>query len=308
MTRPGILVLCSTRRGIAFVRRLIELRPDARLCVCSFPGAPWEPPYLEELRDWCLSAGHFFVQAASPLPRDLPEGFSCDLLFAVNWRHLTEGSLGALPSRGAFVFHDSLLPRYRGFSPSVWAVVNGEIESGVTLFEMSPAMDSGPIVDQQAFPIGPQDNIGVICSRATDAYLALLSRHFNALLAGKAPRREQDESLATYACRRLPADNRVDWRLPAGRIHNLIRGTTRPYPGAFCRFHEHTLRIWSADLPDQTRTWAGTIPGRVVERLHGRGVRVLAGSGSLVLREVQIDNESPAPAHNIIRSLSDTLE
>ena len=74
MTRPGILVLCSTRRGIAFVRRLIELRPDARLCVCSFPGAPWEPPYLEELRDWCLSAGHFFVQAAiiGPNPCRLP--------------------------------------------------------------------------------------------------------------------------------------------------------------------------------------------------------------------------------------------
>ena len=53
---------------------------------------------------------------------------------------------------GAFVFHDSLLPEYRGFAPTVWAIVNGRDHTGATLCHMADEVDSGDIVDQERIP------------------------------------------------------------------------------------------------------------------------------------------------------------
>ena len=59
----------------------------------------------------------------------------------------------------------------------------------------------------------------------------------------------QDSSRATFTCKRLPADNEIHWSEPAEKIYNLIRATTRPYPGAFTHFEGKLLRIWSTQRP-----------------------------------------------------------
>jgi methionyl-tRNA formyltransferase len=210
------------------------------------------------------------------------------------------------PARGSYVIHDSLLPAYRGFSPTVWALVNGEQETGATLFAMEEGVDSGDVLGQEAVGIGPDDTIADVMARLTPAYERLVRDCIPAVLAGTAARRPQDESRATYTCRRVPADNVIRWDASTERIHNLIRAVTRPYPGALTRLEGRELRIWRA-APLRDRRYVGLVPGRVAEIRPGDGVVVLTGDGGLLVREIQFEGEAPQPAAEAVRSLSLTL-
>lgn len=76
------------------------------------------------------------------------------------------------------------LPEYRGFSPTVWAIINGEDHTGVTLFKIAEEVDAGDIVDQERVPIGPDDTIAVVIERVTQTYLDLLERNLDGLING----------------------------------------------------------------------------------------------------------------------------
>lgn len=307
--RPRIALLCATQRGVRVLRRLIELAPHAELLVCSFPEEGDEPRFLAAVRELAEAHGARFVETRNvgsarlePLWRDTPP----DLLLAVSWRYLVPRGVYERATRGAFVFHDSLLPRYRGFAPTVWAIVNGEDHTGVTLFEMVDAVDAGRIVDQRRVPIGDDDAIPDVLERVTEVYVELLAANLDALLAGTAPRVPQDESCATYTCRRAADDNRIDWRASTRAIHDLVRAVTRPYPGAFTSLDGRRLRVWSAaPLPDAPR-YVGRVPGRVVAA-DGDAVHVLTGDGLLVVREVQLDGGEPMPAAALLKPHATTL-
>jgi methionyl-tRNA formyltransferase len=315
--RRRIVVLCATRRGRLFLARLLELaRPSgSQIVVFSFREEAWEPPFLEDIRSLAKSGGAEFHEAKSvgaPQYEHLWGASPPDLLFAVSWRYLIPPEVYRRAGLGAFVFHDSLLPKYRGFAPTVWAIINGEGHSGATLFHMSDAFDAGDVVAQERVQIGPDDTIAQVMDRVTEAYLALLDHNFEALLSGAAPRVAQDHAAATYTCRRLPEDSRIDWSQPAGRVYNLIRATTRPYPGAFSTLDGRKLTVWSARRSlgqlDAARRYVGGVPGRVADIRKGEGVLVLAGDGQgLWLTEVQPDGAEPALADAVLNSLSMTL-
>ena len=304
---PRIVLLCATRRGVAFVRRIFTLCPEAGFVVCSFPEEPWEPPFLAELEGVVKAAGQRMIVTRQVATADLFQAGECDLLLAVNWRYLVPREVYARFRRGAFVFHDSLLPRYRGFSPTSWAMINGEPETGVTLFEMVESVDSGRIVDQAAVPIGPEEFIGSVVDRVTAAYLLLLERNLARLLAGTAELRAQNDAEATYTCKRVPDDNRISWPAPAARVFDLIRACSSPYPGAYCFWEGKRLTIWTCDLPDRTRPHVGVVPGRIIERVPGQGVRVLANDFPLLLRKVQLEGGPVVTADELLKSLAQTL-
>lgn len=310
MSEPRIAVLCATRRGIRFVERLTELVPDVAITVFSFREEPHEPPFFDELKSLTETRnGQFFearqVGAAKwePFWKEIPP----DLLFMVSWRYLVPPAVYRQARLGAFVFHDSLLPAYRGFSPTVWAILNGEDHTGVTLFDVAEGVDTGPVVAQRRVAIGPTDTIGDVLPRVTEAYLDVLTEQLPALLAGTAPRTAQDEEQATYTCRRLPEDNRIDWTRPAAEILNLIRAVGMPYPGAFTTFEGHKLIIWRAHRIEPYARYVGSVPGRVVETLASAGSVVLTGNGALVLTDVQVDDGPVQNASAILNRLSYTL-
>lgn len=308
---PRIAVLCATRRGHLLLERLMHLLPESRLTAFCFREEPVEPPFFDGIKETVEARGHRFIEArnvGSGGHARLWEQDEFDLLLAVSWRYLVPRNVFSRPERGAFVFHDSLLPRYRGFSPTVWAIANGEDHTGVTLFEMDTGMDTGPVVAQQCVRIGPAEVIGAVMERVTQAALALLEHNLDALLAGTAPRVAQDENLATYCCKRLPVDGRINWSRPAHDVYNLIRAVTAPYPGAFTRIDGQLLRVWSADLPDTQRHYVGAVPGRVVEVRPGVGAAVLAGNGYVFLNAVQLEGGEVTCAANVLNRLGLTLE
>ena len=144
--RPRIAVFCATQRGHRLVQRLLETVPGADLLVVSFPEDPWEPPYLDDIRQTARNGGGQFVRSRNPATgqaRAILDAQPPDLMLAVNWRYMLPPEVYRRPRRGAYIFHDSLLPEYRGFSPTVWAIINGEDHTGVTLFAIADEVDAG---------------------------------------------------------------------------------------------------------------------------------------------------------------------
>jgi len=300
-----IALLCSTRRGYQSLKHLYHLAPESEFLVFSFKETPWEPPFFDDIRQFTESInGSFFKarQIEADKWSHLWDSTLIDLMLAVNWRYIIPPDVYSQARLGTFAFHDSLLPKYRGFSPTVWAIINGEDHTGVTLFEISENFDEGDIVDQEIVPIGSDDTIAVVFEKVTSAYIRLLEKNLQMLLSGTAPRHPQKHEDATYCCKRFPEDNKIDWAQPTKRIYNLIRAVTSPYPGAFTYHKGRKLLVWSAALGTQDERYVGRVPGRVIKASPNDGVEVLTGDGSLVLKSVQLEGveESLAP-HEIIR-------
>lgn len=309
---PGQIVLfAATERGCLFLKRLKRLVPDYNITVFSFREEPWEPPFFEEIHELTTEVGGSFFEARNVGDgqfRDFWQNQEVELIFCVSWRYMVPSLVYQKATKGTYVFHDSMLPRYRGFSPTVWAMINGERQAGVTLFEMTDEVDAGDIVDQKEVIIGADETIQTIIGRVTETYLLLLERNLSPLLENTAKKTPQDHAQATYTCKRLPEDNRIDWSSPARSIYNLIRAVTSPYPGAYTTLNGKKMRIWSARLLDNGPRYDGIVPGRVVKFHQGEGAMVLAKGGMLLLQDVQFEGEERVCASRVLNRLSYTLE
>ncbi|MBO56059.1 MAG: hypothetical protein CL886_10405 [Dehalococcoidia bacterium] len=181
----------------------------------------------------------------------------------------------------AFGLHASLLPDYSGGAPLVWAMINGETKTGITLFQLDDGVDSGPIAGQVEEPIYPHDTISSLYKRIEERGLELLSRHLPEMTTGSLELNPQDESNRRVFPQRVPDDGKIDWNLDAGFIERFIRAQTRPYPGAFTILDGERLSIWAARNTIEVEGWeTGMI------RKDGEGFFVSAGEHNLKLEEI----------------------
>jgi methionyl-tRNA formyltransferase len=211
------------------------------------------------------------------------------VFFSFYYRDLLREALLAIPSRGGVNLHGSLLPRYRGRAPVNWQILHGEREGGVTLHHMVKKPDAGDIVDQEAFPIGPDDTPTEVYARLLPAAERVLERSAVAVLEGSAPRILQLESKATTFGRRRPEDGRIEWRHSAEDVRNLVRAVTKPYPGAFTFAGEQRVLVWwTRHEAPQARRARIAAPGTLAR--EAGGVYVTCGDGRrLRLERVEID-------------------
>lgn len=170
-----------------------------------------------------------------------------DLFVVAGWYYLIPDVVRSYARLGAVGVHASLLPRYRGGAPLVWAIINGQSQSGVTLFHLSSGVDDGDVIAQAPFDIAETDDIRSVIHKATDRSVALMREFVPRVLDGTAPRARQDERSATVMPQRSPADGLIDWEaLSSARAYDWIRAQTTPYPGAFTFLDDVRVIIWAA--------------------------------------------------------------
>jgi methionyl-tRNA formyltransferase len=228
-----------------------------------------------------------------------------DLLLVSGWRTIIPIEILSIPKYGAIAFHESLLPKYRGFAPVNWAVINGEKYTGVSLFYLSEGVDNGDVIAQEKIHIGINDTAYEVYQKTIELSAKMLKRYYSGIISGKSKRIKQNEAKAAYVCARTPEDGRIDWRLSNLQIHNLVRGLSYPYPGAFCFFKDEKIIIQKTVIPKQ-RTWIGTTPGRIVGIFQNQGVEVLTGNGSIIIEEIEVKQKS-INAAKYFNSIKDTL-
>ena len=224
-----------------------------------------------------------------------------DVMVACNWRTWIPPEVFTAPRYGTLNVHDSLLPRYAGFAPLNWAIINGETEVGVTAHVMDERLDRGDIVLQWTVPVGPRDT-------ATDMFHATLEMMGPITLEalghiehGTGQRTPQDISRATFFHKRAVEDSLIDWTWPAADIVNLVRAQSDPYPNAYTFADGRRLRVLSASV---TTARCGGTAGRVFARsADGDGVIIVCGPAShrgnnpgLVIERVRDDEGREGPA------------
>lgn len=166
-----------------------------------------------------------------------------DFFFSFYYREMLKRELLGIPQRGALNMHGSLLPKYRGRVPVNWAIIHGETETGATLHYMTEKPDNGDIVARQAVPILPNDTALQVFQKVTVAAEMALNDVLPALLAGTAPKVQQDLSKGGYFGGRKAQDGVIDWSQSAQQIHNLVRAVAPPYPGATTQLLGGPMRI-----------------------------------------------------------------
>jgi methionyl-tRNA formyltransferase len=186
-----------------------------------------------------------------------------DILIVVGWYYMLPRSLRDLAPLGAVGLHASLLPKYRGGAPLVWAVINGETRAGVSLFHFGDGVDEGDLIGQADFDIAVEDDIADVLNKASQASVSLVHEFVPLLGTGKASRIRQDHSHATTVPQRRPEDGRIDWSAgTAKQIYDWVRAQTRPYPGAFTALGQEKITIWKASIASVSTRHA-VLPGSI---------------------------------------------
>lgn len=156
-----------------------------------------------------------------------------DLLLSINYLFLIEKDLIVWPKLGAVNFHGSLLPKYRGRTPHVWAIINNEHKTGITSHFISEGCDEGDIILQEEVGIEENDTGAMVLDKFNLLYPILVMKVIELFQKGKVKALKQDEKLATFFGKRTPEDGAINWNWQKERIRNWIRAQAHPYPGAF---------------------------------------------------------------------------
>lgn len=204
-----------------------------------------------------------------------------DLIVVAAYGEILRPNVLAIPRQGSINVHASLLPKYRGASPISAVILNGETESGVTIMLMDAGMDTGPLLAQQATPLGARETTPELTARLAHIGAELLVETLPRYLAAELQPQPQDNELATYTRQINKDDGRIDWQQPATHIARMVRGYY-PWPSAFTEFQGKRLKILSA-----TAIEGFTAPPGSVQRV-GNQIVIATGRGGLALQQVQL--------------------
>lgn len=152
-----------------------------------------------------------------------------DLLITAAYGQFLPGKLLAAAQIAAINVHGSLLPKYRGGAPVQYSIINGDAKTGISIMYMVKKMDAGDVIAQRAIPIEKSDDNGTMFSKLSLLGRDLLLETLPALIAGTATATPQDESQVVFSPNITTAQERIDYRLPAERIDDKVRGL-RPAP------------------------------------------------------------------------------
>lgn len=186
------------------------------------------------------------------------------------------------PRLGCLNIHASLLPRWRGAAPIHRAIEAGDTETGVTIMQMDPGLDTGDMLRVERVAIAPSDTTGSLQDKlaALGARLVVQALEL-AARGGLQPLKQPDVGI-TYARKIDKAEALVSWSQPAEVIERRVRAFD-PMPGAAASIADETVKLWRCQLEPNAPAGA---PGTVL-RTDDTGVVVACGLGALRLTELQ---------------------
>lgn len=230
-----------------------------------------------------------YPEVATTLRRHVP-----DLGVVAAYGKLIPGDLLRLPRLGMINVHASLLPKYRGAAPVHRAVINGEVETGVTIMQVVDALDAGDMLATSVRAIGPDDTSDAVERALAEDGARLLLDVIDRMESGAVQAVPQDASASTYAVRLTKAEGQIDWALSARQIHNRVRGLY-PWPHAYSYLDGARLIVLGTRVLDGGN---GT-PGTIVD-VTPDAIVVATGDGRIAIVELQPEGRRPMPTRDFL--------
>ena len=228
-----------------------------------------------------------------------------DLFIVIAFRMLPQ-AVWQMPRLGTFNLHASLLPKYRGAAPINWAVMNGEVKTGVTTFFLKHEIDTGDIIGQRSIDIGRTDNVEVVHDRLMVLGAEMVVETVDAIIAGSVTAIPQEHLLGageepTPAPKIFTATCRVDWTRTAEEVYNHIRGLS-PYPAAWTVMRDAEGHEWNVKLLQTTEPFANHgDPGQTT--IDGKRLIVACAGGAVELLQLQPSGNRRMSAEDFLRGL-----
>lgn len=273
------------QRGLTVLNRLIDAGVKVKTALILVQSQHELNNQTDNIVKRCREYGIAYGLTDNVKPKDyfsfLKEN-NCDAVFIVSWRFLIKEECFNLPKRGMYVLHDSLLPKNRGSATTNWAIINGEVETGVTLMKIAKDIDAGDIADQRRVAIDKNETAATLNEKLTPLYPEIILDNLDDILNGTIKLTPQDHSQATFLSKRKPEDGRINFNEDMKMIDRLIRGLCYPYPGAFCEYKGKRVIIWEAKVNEHI---TGSIPG-LIKTISDNAVDVVAGNGGITITNV----------------------
>ncbi len=219
---------------------------------------------------------------------DFLKSLAPEVMVVVAYGQILSTNILSIPPRGCINVHASILPKYRGAAPIVWAILQGETHTGVTTMFMDEGLDTGPILLTAQTEIGLEESAGELHDRLAEMGADLLLQTLKDLAQGVLHPQPQDHARASYAPKITKEMARLNWQLPARQLFYQLRAFD-PWPGAFTYLHQNVFKLF------RPRFFAGLDeineepPGTIVQA-DAEEITIATGRGYLKVREVQLAN------------------
>ena len=223
-----------------------------------------------------------------------------EVIVVAAYGRLLPAAVLELPPHGCLNLHPSLLPKYRGPSPVVTAIGNGDAVTGVTLMLLDEGMDTGPIIAQQEYPISDDDTAESLTSTLFALGSTLLVEKLNPWVSGQLSAEPQDSTQATVTRKLERTDGEADWQLSAQSLERIQRAYT-PWPGFFTHWQGQVLKLLDVVALSADASIGGE-PGLVVA-LEKADVpaAIVTVNGLLGIKTVQLEGRRGTPAAEFLR-------
>ncbi len=220
-----------------------------------------------------------------------------DLLVVVSFGLIIPRWFLEVPAVGAVNVHPSLLPKYRGPAPIQWTILNGDSETGISIIRMSERMDAGAILYQERTSVAEGEDAGSLSERLSQRTAEILPGFLQDIAEHGLPEgRPQAEEEATYVPMIERETGLIDWSTDALRIVRQVRAMV-VWPTAYTSIEGKLLKVYAAEPGHRSEQ---AVPGTVLEIVPG-GLLVAAARGSVLLRDVQLENRKRMTAADFAR-------
>jgi len=288
-----VVYLGSGEFGIDCLNALAESKHNLQFIVTQppHPAGRGRKPTPTPVALWANTRSIPFIETENvnvPQIIDKIAGFKPDLIVVVAFGQKISNALINLPPKGAINIHASLLPKYRGAAPINWAIINGEVETGISIITLVEKMDAGQILAQEKTQILPEETAGQLHDRLAQIAAPLLLKTIDQIADGTVSYTEQDHSKATLAPKLKKSDGYLDFNESAEIVSRKIRGFW-PWPGASAIYASKvtakSLRVIIAKAEIIKTSKPAGLPAGTLDE----GLNVICGRDALKITKIKPD-------------------
>ena len=228
-------------------------------------------------------------------------GLKANLQIVVAFRMLPR-VVWEMPAYGTFNLHASLLPNYRGAAPINWAIINGEIETGVTTFFIDDKIDTGEMILQDKVTIADDDTAGTLHDNLMHLGADLVLKTVKQIQNGKVVRTKQDFDSDVKSAPKIHKETcQIDWNQSLEQVYNQIRGLS-PYPTSWTTLmnndEEIFLKIYKAIKEKEEHNLK---KGQII--YTKKEMKVAVKGGYILLLEIQLPGKRKMEIRDVLNGL-----
>ncbi|WP_042144930.1 methionyl-tRNA formyltransferase [Paucisalibacillus sp. EB02] len=231
--------------------------------------------------------------------------YNPDIIVTAAYGQILPNELLEGPKYGCINVHASLLPELRGGAPIHYAIMQGKIETGITIMYMAEKLDAGDILTQKSIPIEKNDHVGSMHDKLSDVGAQLLMETLPKLFAGEITPIKQDDTKATFASNIKREQEQIDWTKSNIEIYNQIRGL-HPWPVAFTTYQNQNMKIWWGEPLEEEYNGE---PGEITAKDNDEAFTVVCGNGKGIrITEIQPAGKKRMTVKDYLQGSSERIQ